>query len=58
MVAKNNGELIDQGKQAEKISSYLIGESKMLFLQVFLCSRGEYKYLELAPCWLKVGQHR
>lgn len=58
LVARNDGELIYQGKQVEKISNYLIREGKILFLQGFLCSRREYSNLELASCWLKVGQHR
>lgn len=35
VVAKNDGELIYQGKQVEKISDYLIREGKIVFLQVF-----------------------
>lgn len=58
LVAKNDGELIYHRKQVEKIGNYLIREGKILFLQVFLCSRGEHKnYLELTSCWWMVGQH-
>lgn len=40
MVAKNDGELIYQGKQVEKMSSDLIREGKILVLQGYFGSRG------------------